>query len=137
MDSLNVPIFVQEIINSFWMLYGSSETSISFIDYATCFVNAVDYGIKVPIEGSYGVAISLAERFLSYGGEIRLNNEVTNIIIKDGESFSLKEHNTVDSVFEDVMKFKVSGFDDNTHEYLLKTNPNINQGSKILFPKNK
>ena len=90
MDSLGIPIFVQEIINSFWMLYGSSETSISFIDYATNLVNALDYGVKVPVEGSYGVAISLAERFLVMGGEIKLNSEVVNIIVEDNEVNGVK-----------------------------------------------
>lgn len=52
-----------------------------------------------------------ADTYTSYYEKVFVN-EVTNIIIKDGESFSLKEHNTVDSVFEDVMKFKVSGFND-------------------------
>lgn len=90
MDSLGIPIFVQEIINSFWMLYGSSETSISFIDYATNLVNALDYGVKVPVEGSYGVAISLAERFLVMGGEIKLNSEVVNIIVEDNQVNGVK-----------------------------------------------
>ena len=90
MDSLGIPIFVQEIINSFWMLYGSSETSISFIDYATNLVNALDYGVKVPVEGSYGVAVSLAERFLVMGGEIKLNSEVVNIIVEDNEVNGVK-----------------------------------------------
>ena len=84
MDSLGLPIFLQEIINSFWMLYGSSETAISFVDYAVNLVNALDFGISVPREGSYGVAVSLADRFLSLGGEIRLNADVTNIIVEDG-----------------------------------------------------
>jgi len=84
MDSLGLPIFVQEIINSYWMLYGSSETSISFVDYATNLVNAIEFGIKVPVNGSYGVALSLAERFLALGGEIKLNSEVVNIIVEDG-----------------------------------------------------
>lgn len=90
MDSLGIPIFVQEIINSFWMLYGSSETSVSFVDYATNFVNALDYGVKVPVEGSYGVAVSLAERFLVMGGEIKLNSEVVNIIVEDNEVNGVK-----------------------------------------------
>ena len=90
MDSLNLPIFVQEVINSFWMLYGSSETSISFIDYATNFVNAVEYGLRVPVDGSYGVALSLAERFLVKGGEIKLNSEVVNILVEDNEVNGVK-----------------------------------------------
>ncbi len=83
MDSLGLPIFVQEIINSYWMLYGSSETSISFVDYATNLVNAIEFGVKVPVNGSYGVALSLAERFLALGGEIKLNSEVVNILVED------------------------------------------------------
>ncbi len=90
MDSLGLPIFVQEVINSFWMLYGTSETSIAFIDYATNFVNAVECGIKVPIDGSYGVALALAERFLVNGGEIKLNSEVVNIVIEDNQVNGVK-----------------------------------------------
>ena len=90
MDSLNIPIFVQEIINSFWLLYGSSETSVAFVDYATNFVNAVEFGLKVPVDGGYGVALSLAERFLVLGGEIKLNSEVTNIIVENNEVNGIK-----------------------------------------------
>ena len=90
MDSLNIPIFVQEIINSFWLIYGSSETSVSFVDYATNFVNAIECGLKVPVDGSYGVALSLAERFLVKGGEIKLNSEVVNIIVENNEVNGIK-----------------------------------------------
>lgn len=83
MDTLGIPIFLQEIINSFWMMYGSSETAISFVDYAVNLVNALDYGVVVPKEGSYGVAVSLAQRFLAQGGEIRLNSDVVNILVED------------------------------------------------------
>ena len=85
MDTLNLPIFLQEIMNSFWMVYGSSETSVSFVDYATHFLNALDYGLTVPKEGSYGVAVSLAQRFLAKGGTIKLNSTVNNIIVEDKE----------------------------------------------------
>jgi len=90
MDSLGLPIFVQEVINSYWLMYGSTETSISFVDYASNLVNALDYGVKVPVDGSYGVALSLAQRFLIMGGEIKLNSEVVNIIVEDNQVNGVK-----------------------------------------------
>lgn len=83
LDAINMPLVAQELINSLWIYFGSTETEISFVEYATFFINALENGIQVPNDRSYGVSLTIANSFLEQGGEIKLNNEVTNLIIED------------------------------------------------------
>ncbi len=90
LDAINMPLSVQEIINSLWMYFGSTETEISFVEYAVFMLNAIECGIKVPRDGSYSVSASIANSFLEKGGEIRFNNEVSNLLIEDNKINGVK-----------------------------------------------
>lgn len=85
LDALDMPIEAQEIINSFWILFGSTETEISFVEYAVFLINVIECGVKVALDGSYGVAMCLANKFLELGGEIRLNSRVVNLLVEDNK----------------------------------------------------
>lgn len=83
LDAIGMPLEVQEIINSLWMYFGSTETEISFVEYAVFLLNVVECGLQVPEDRSYSVSMMLANSFLERGGEIRLNSKVVNLIVDD------------------------------------------------------
>lgn len=83
LDAIGMPLAVQEIINALWIYFGSTETEISFVEYAVFLLNVIEYGLQVPDERSYGVSMMLANNFLERGGEIRLNSKVVNLILDD------------------------------------------------------
>lgn len=85
LDAINMPLAAQELINSLWMYFGSTETEISFVEYSVFLLNALECGLQVPNDRSYGVSLTIANRFLEKGGELRLNNEVANLVIEDGK----------------------------------------------------
>lgn len=83
LDAIGMPLAVQEIINSLWIYFGSTETELSFVEYAVFLLNVVEYGIQVPEERSYSISMMLANSFLERGGELRLNSKVVNLILDD------------------------------------------------------
>lgn len=85
LDALGMPLNVQDLINSMWLYFGSTESEISFVEYAVFLLNVVEYGVKVPTERSYAISLAMANSFLEQGGEIRLNNVVSNLVIEDGK----------------------------------------------------
>lgn len=84
LDAINMPLKTQEIINSLWIYFGSSEVELSFVEYAMFLVNAVEHGMQVPVDGNYDVSLTLANNFLERGGQILLNCEVKKLILDDG-----------------------------------------------------
>lgn len=85
LDSLRIPVAAQEIINALWIYYGSSETELSFVTYATFLINLIEYGIKVPTYGNYDISSFIANNFLERGGTIRLNSKVTKINVTNNK----------------------------------------------------
>lgn len=90
LDTIGMPIKAQEIINIMWIYFGSTETELSFVEYAVFMLNAIEYGLQVPSDRSYDVSLTLADAFLSRGGEIRYNNEVINLLVDDGKINGVK-----------------------------------------------
>lgn len=85
LDSIDMPIETQEILSSLWMLLGSSISDISFVTYAIFLLNIIEYGIVVPKNSNYDVALTFANNFLVKGGELRLNSKVVNLIVENGK----------------------------------------------------
>lgn len=83
LESINMPIETQEIVSSLWILLGSSISDISFVTYAVFLLNIIEYGIVVPKNSNYDVALTFADNFLVNGGELRLNSKVVNLIVED------------------------------------------------------
>lgn len=85
LDSLNVPLNAQDLINSLWLYFGSTESELSFVEFSVFLINMIEYGVKVPNERSYSISLLLANNFLENGGEIRFNNVVSKLIVEDGK----------------------------------------------------
>lgn len=85
LDAIEMPLPAQELINSLWLYYCSTETEISFVEYSVFLLNVLENELQVPTEGSYAISMMMASNFLEYGGEIKLNSKVTNLIIDDGK----------------------------------------------------
>jgi phytoene dehydrogenase-like protein len=90
LDTIGMPIPIQEIINTYWLLVGSSETEISFVTYAVMILNALDYGLVTFKDGDYGLVAKLLDKYLELGGLLKLNAEVINIIIEDNKVNGVK-----------------------------------------------
>lgn len=83
LDIIEMPIEAQEIINVFWIFFGSTETEISFVEYAMFMYNYIENKAQVPTNSSYDIALTLADYFLENGGLLKLNSQVVNLIIDD------------------------------------------------------
>ncbi len=84
LDAINMPLNAQEILNSMWIYFGSSEVEISFCEYAVFLLNIVEFGMQVPVLGNYDITMTLLNSFLERGGELHLNSKVIKLIIDDG-----------------------------------------------------
>ena len=87
LDKLGLSIDVQDILNGMWLLYASTETENSFVEYSVFLLNLLEYGVKVPQEGSFDILASLVDRFLSLGGHIIYNKLIREVLF-DGKKIS-------------------------------------------------
>lgn len=90
LDTIEMPIEAQEILNAMWIYFGSSETELSFVEYAVFLINAVEYGLQVPVDRSYFISSTISNDFLERGGEIRLNSKVTKLLVEDNKINGVK-----------------------------------------------
>ena len=83
LDMLTMPLPAQEILNSFWINFGSSETEISFVHYASFVYEYIKNGISVLKDGNYALLHSLTDNFIKNGGTIKYNSTVNKILVSD------------------------------------------------------
>lgn len=90
LDAIGVPLEAQEIINVMWILLGSSEIEISFVEYASFLLNMLENGLQVPLNNGYGVSLTLENDYLERGGELKLNSKVVKLLVEDGKVNGVK-----------------------------------------------
>jgi prolycopene isomerase len=90
LDAIDMPVEAQSILNSCWLLLGSPETDVSFLDYGVFMANAIEYGLKVPKYSNNSIAMMLLDKYLELGGELKLNCEVKRIVIEEGKVNGVK-----------------------------------------------
>ncbi len=84
LDMLGVPLHAQEILNTYWINFGSSETEISFVQYASQMYEYIKNGIHVLRNGNYELLYALLNEFTRKGGDVRFNSCVKNLIVDNG-----------------------------------------------------
>lgn len=90
LDAIDMPVDAQSILNSCWLLLGSPETDMSFLDYAIFMLNAIEYGLKIPKYSNNNIAMMLLDKYLELGGELKLNCEVKRIVIEESRVNGVK-----------------------------------------------
>ena len=85
LDYLDMPISAQEIINSCWIYFATSETELSFIEYASFMYNLVSNNIKIPSEGFEIFAYKIFQEYLKLGGNYINDVEINKIITLEHE----------------------------------------------------
>lgn len=85
MDALGIPLEIQEVLNVFWLLFGSTETELSFVTYAASFYDYIDLGLYIPVHKTSEILYKLLDRYLENHGEIKYNCEVKKIMTTYGE----------------------------------------------------
>ena len=90
LDMINMPIPAQEIINSYWFYLGSSETEVSFVQYAVFLYEIVNSGLMIPKNRNYDITFAILNKYLELGGIINYNSKVTNVIVKNGQVRGVK-----------------------------------------------
>ena len=83
LDMLTMPLPAQEILNSFWINFGSSETEISFVHYAVFVYEYIKNGISVLKDGNYALLHSLTDNFIKNGGTIKYNATVNKVLVNE------------------------------------------------------
>ena len=59
LDTIEMSLATQEIINSLWVCFGSPETEIAFVDYAVFIYNLLENGICIPNLRCYSISLML------------------------------------------------------------------------------
>lgn len=85
MDILDVPLEAQEIINAYWLYFGSPETELSFVQYAIFIYDAVNSGLCIPNNRSYEISYSLFDKYLELGGKVQFNSKVIKLLLDDDQ----------------------------------------------------
>lgn len=83
MDILDIPLEAQEILNCYWLFFGSSETELSFVTYAIFIYDAVNSGLCIPTNKSYYISNVLLNKYLELGGTIKYNSKVIKLMVDD------------------------------------------------------
>ena len=83
MDILDIPLDAQEILNAYWMYFGSPETELSFVQYAIFMYDAINSGLAIPKDRSYGISYALLNKYLELGGTIKYNSKVIKLMVDD------------------------------------------------------
>lgn len=90
LDTIEMSLATQEIINSLWICFGSPETEIAFVDYAVFIYNLLENGVCIPNLRSYSISLMLSNSFLENGGILKLNSKVEKLLFKDGKVVGVK-----------------------------------------------
>lgn len=85
MDAIGIPLEIQEVLNVFWIRFGSTETELSFVTYAANFYDYIDLGLYIPVNKTSEIIYKLLDHYLENDGEIKYNNEVKKIMTSYGE----------------------------------------------------
>ena len=84
MDILDIPLEAQEILNTYWLYFGSPETELSFVQYAIFMYDAINSGLAIPKDRSYNISFALLNKYLELGGTIKYNSKVIKLMVDDG-----------------------------------------------------
>lgn len=95
LDYLKIPIAAQEILNSCWIYFSTTETELSFIDYASFLYNLVKNNIKIPSEGYEAFAFKIFKEYLNLGGNYINNVKVNKIITLEHEISGIMLNNEI------------------------------------------
>ena len=85
LDYLNIPIDVQEIINIFWIYFGTTETEISFVDYSSFMYQYINTNNQIPALGLENLYTSMLKEYMLHKGEYINNITINKVVTLDGQ----------------------------------------------------
>lgn len=81
MDALEIPKKAQNIVATYWCYLGLPTDEINALHYASMLNGYVREGAAMPHHRSHALSLGLCETINKYGGEIRFNSEVTELLL--------------------------------------------------------
>lgn len=92
-DEYNMPVSVRRYIGSLWWYLGDSYYKLPIARMLGSFYFPIDVPCYYPVNACHEYLMAIESKLREHGGEIRYNEEVTDIIIKDGKVVGVKTAN--------------------------------------------
>lgn len=116
LNAIYMPKKAQEILTTYWVYLGSPSKKFSFVHFAVMVLNYIDLKAYIPKNRSHDISITLANKFLELGGEIRYSTEVTKILTENHAVVGVEVTNK-DTFYADHIIF--NGNPNNVYAYML------------------
>lgn len=84
MQALNIPPKAQSILKTYWPYLGAPTNELDLAHYAMMVSRYVKGGPAIPYMRSHELSSALDQVIRNYGGVLRYNAEVTEILVSDG-----------------------------------------------------
>ena len=81
--ALGIPEKARSILNTYWGYLGVPADDLNALHYISLLTAYMQVKPSMPYNRSHELSLSLAKAFLSFGGEIRYNSEVTEFLFDD------------------------------------------------------
>lgn len=81
-EKLKIAKKIREILNSFWITYGSPSRDFAFVSFAPLFCSYLQ-SVAYPVKRSFALSLTLQEEFERCGGEICFFTKVEKILFQD------------------------------------------------------
>lgn len=80
LNAIKMPLKAQQILNTYWVYLGVSESKMSFVHYAIMVLLYIDYKAQIPINRSHDMSLTLEENFKELGGNVWYGAYVEKIL---------------------------------------------------------
>ncbi len=90
MKNMNIPDEAKYLLTTYWPYMGEPTNTMNAFTMAMLNYLYIEYGAGLPSHFSHEISLALDERIRSFGGEIRYNSEVTEILVDKNKVCGVK-----------------------------------------------
>ncbi len=108
-EAYSMPVSVQRYIGSLWWYLGDSFYKLPIAHMLGSFFFPIDVPCYYPVNACHEYLIAMESKLRELGGEIRYNEEVTDIVIRDGKVAGVKTANGTEIETEYVISNASAG----------------------------
>ena len=90
MNALNIPPKAQNILKTYWPYLGAATSELDLAHYAMMVSRYIKGGPAIPYMRSHELSAALDRVIRNYGGELRYNTEVNEILVENGKACGVR-----------------------------------------------